>query len=155
MLLLRMLPAVCAIAYRSQPMASMLMLRRWRSPSVRMSIGAIVKGYGTHAFGKRFHNGSGVLQSEKFVKIGNPDNDLISTSYVERLNATTRLHMRRLTRLTLAFSKKHENFDAAVGLHFGFYDFVKRRATLKTTPAVATGIAQKPFSVGDLLEAIA
>ena len=41
--------------------------------------------------------------------------DLISTSYVERLNATTRLHMRRLTRLTLAFSKKRENFEAAVG----------------------------------------
>ena len=117
--------------------------------------GAIVKVYGTHAFGKRIHTQSGVLESEKFVKIGNPDTDLISTSYVERLNATTRLHMRRLTRLTLAFSKKRENFDAAVGLHFGFYNFVKRHSTLKTTPAVAAGVAAKPLSVGELLEAIA
>ena len=51
--------------------------------------------------------------------------DLVSTSYIERLNATTRLHMRRLTRLTLAFSKKRENFEAAVALHFAYYNFVK------------------------------
>ena len=67
---------------------------------------------------------------------------LISTSYVERLNATTRLHMRRLTRLTLAFSKKRENFEAAVGLHFAYYNFVKRHNTLRCTPAMAAGVAQ-------------
>ena len=68
--------------------------------------------------------------------------DLISTSYVERLNATTRLHMRRLTRLTLAFSKKRENFEAAVGLHFAYYNFVKRHNTLRCTPAMAAGVEQ-------------
>jgi hypothetical protein len=61
--------------------------------------------------------------------------------------------MRRLTRLTLAFSKKRENFEAAVGLHFGYYNFVKRHSTLKTTPAVASGIASNQWSVGDLVEA--
>src|SRR5437762_7516014 len=50
--------------------------------------------------------------------VGEPDADFISTSYIERLNATTRLHVKRLSRLTLAFSKKLENFQAAVGLHF-------------------------------------
>ena len=69
-----------------------------------------------------------------------PTVDLISTSYVERLNATTRLHMRRLTRLTLAFSKKRENFEAAVGLHFAYYNFVKRHNTLRCTPAMAAGV---------------
>jgi hypothetical protein len=89
------------------------------------------------------------------VKIGRPDGDLISTSYVERLNATTRLHMRRMTRLTLAFSKKRENFDAAMGLHFAYYNFVKRHNTVKTTPAVAAGVADKQWSIGELVEATA
>lgn len=117
--------------------------------------GAIVKVYGTHEFGERRYSTEGVLSSEKFIRTGNPDVDLISTSYVERLNATTRLHMRRLTRLTLAFSKKRENFDAAVGLHFAFYNFVKRHATLKTTPAVAAGVEQSKWTVAELVEATA
>ena len=71
---------------------------------------------------------------------GSPNERLISTSYIERLNATTRLHMRRLTRLTLAFSKKLENFEAAVGLHFAYYNFVKRHNTLRCTPAMAAGV---------------
>jgi hypothetical protein len=81
--------------------------------------------------------------------------DLISTSYIERLNATTRLHMRRLTRLTLAFSKKRENFEAAVGLHFAYYNFVKRHNTLRCTPAMAAGVTGSFWSVGDLVEAAA
>lgn len=117
--------------------------------------GQIVKVYGAYAFGERRYSTSGVLSAEKFVKVGRPDVDLISTSYVERLNATTRLHMRRLTRLTLAFSKKRENFEAAVGLHFAFYNFVKRHNTLRCTPAMAAGIAGSAWSVGDLLEATA
>ena len=84
-----------------------------------------------------------------------PTSTFISTSYVERLNATTRLHMRRLTRLTLAFSKKRENFEAAVGLHFAYYNFVKRHNTLRCTPAMAAGVTSSFWSVGDLLEAAA
>ena len=116
--------------------------------------GQIVKVYGSYAFGERRYSTSGVIAAEKHVKTGAPDVDLISTSYVERLNATTRLHMRRLTRLTLAFSKKRENFDAAVGLHFAFYNFVKRHSTLRTTPAVAAGVASAQWSVGELLEVV-
>jgi IS1 family transposase len=86
---------------------------------------------------------------------GNPEMELVSTSHVERLNATTRLHMRRLTRLTLAFSKKLENFEAAVGLHFAYYNFVKRHNTLRCTPAMAAGIERDFWSVGDLVEAAA
>ncbi len=92
---------------------------------------------------------------EKRPVIGNPDMDFVSTSYVERLNATTRLHMRRLTRLTLAFSKKRENFEAAVALHFAYYDFVRRHNTLRCTPAMEAGIEPSFWSVGDLLEAAA
>jgi hypothetical protein len=79
--------------------------------------------------------------------------DLISTSHVERLNGTTRLHMRRLTRLTYAFSKKLENFEAAVALHFAYYNFVRSHKTIRMTPAMAAGIERNFWSVGDLIEA--
>ena len=79
------------------------------------------------------------MSAEKKAIVGNPGSYLISTSYVERLNATTRLHMRRLSRLTSAFSKKRENFVAAVGLRFAYYNFVKRHNTLRCTPAMASG----------------
>jgi IS1 family transposase len=90
---------------------------------------------------------------EKRAVVGHPDMDLVSTSYVERLNATTRLHMRRLTRLTLAFSKKLENFEAAVALHFAYYNFVKRHGSLRCTPAMAAGIERDFLTVGDLIDA--
>jgi IS1 family transposase len=92
---------------------------------------------------------------EKRAVTGKPDMDLVSTSYIERLNATTRLHMRRLTRLTLAFSKKLENFEAAVALHFAYYNLVKRHVTLRCTPAMAAGVERDFWSVGDLVEATA
>ena len=85
--------------------------------------------------------------------MGNPDMDRVSTSYIERLNATTRLHMRRLTRLTLVFSKKFENFEAAVALHFAYYNLVKRHGTLRCTPAMAAGIERDFWSVGELIQA--
>jgi IS1 family transposase len=84
---------------------------------------------------------------------GDPERELISTSHVERLNATTRLHVKRLNRLTLAFSKKLENFKAAVALHFAYYNFVRRHNTLRCTPAMAAGIENDFWTVGDLVEA--
>lgn len=96
-----------------------------------------------------------VIGSEKTIMQGDPDYALISTSYVERLNATTRLHMRRLTRLTLAFSKRLENFRAAVGLHFAYYNLVRRHNTLRCTPAMAAGVESSFWTVADLVEATA
>jgi len=84
---------------------------------------------------------------------GNPEREFISTSHVERLNATTRLHVKRLSRLTLAFSKKFENFQAAVALHFAYYNFVRRHNTLRCTPAMAAGVERDFWSVGQLVEA--
>jgi IS1 family transposase len=96
-----------------------------------------------------------VIGMDKHRFCGRPDMGLASTSHVERLNGTTRLHMRRLTRLTYAFSKKRENFEAAVGLHFAYYNFVKRHNTLRTTPAMAAGIERDFWTVGDLVAAVA
>ena len=115
----------------------------------------IVKVYGSEEIDNRRYSPSGVISSEKKIFSGSPDVDLISTSYIERLNATTRLHMRRLTRLTLAFSKKRENFEAAVGLHFAYYNFVKRHNTIRCTPAMAAGVTNTFWSVENLVEAAA
>jgi IS1 family transposase len=95
-----------------------------------------------------------ISSAEKIVFAGNPNQDLISTNYVERLNATTRLHMRRLTRLALGFSKKLENFEAAVALHFAYYNFVKFHKTLRCTPAMASGVERSPWTVSDLVDAV-
>jgi len=62
---------------------------------------------------------------EKAIIIGNPVFGDISTSLIERQNLTMRMHSRRLTRLTNAFSKKLENFEAAMALHFAYYNFVR------------------------------
>ncbi len=118
--------------------------------------GQIIKTYGREEVSdNRRYSAPKFVSSEKKIVVGNPDERLISTSYVERLNATTRLHMRRLTRLTPAFSKKRENFEAAVALHFAYYNFVKRHNTLRCTPAMAAGVTGTFWSVGDLLEAVA
>ncbi len=119
--------------------------------------GQVIKTYGveTSVEAQRRYSAPAITAVEKKRIAGHPDFDHISTSYVERLNATTRLHMRRLTRLTLAFSKKRENFEAAVGLHFAYYNFVKRHNTLRCTPAMEAGVTPSFWSVGDLLEAAA
>jgi IS1 family transposase len=111
----------------------------------------IVKTYGHEEVNdNRRYSAPEFVSSEKKIITGNPNERLISTSYVERLNATTRLHMRRLTRLTLAFSKKRENFEAAVGLHFAYYNFVKRHNTLRCTPAMAAGVERDFWKCGRL-----
>jgi IS1 family transposase len=117
--------------------------------------GQIIKTYGTEESieAQRRYSAPAISSIEKKAVFGRPEFDLISTSYVERLNATTRLHMKRLARLTHAFSKKRENFEAAVGLHFGYYNFVRRHNTLRCTPAMAAGVEHSFWSVGDLLEA--
>ncbi|HUA00502.1 MAG TPA: IS1 family transposase [Candidatus Aquilonibacter sp.] len=94
-----------------------------------------------------------VVTTEKRRIIGRPNMRLASTSHIERLNGTTRLHMRRLTRLTYAFSKKLENFEAATALHFAYYNFVKRHNTLRVTPAMEAGIERDFWTVENLIEA--
>lgn len=93
-----------------------------------------------------------LVNIKKNIITGNPEDALISTSYVERLNLTTRHHMKRLARLTIAFSKKLENFEAAVGLHFAYYNFVKTHKTLRCTPAMAAGVERSALTVADLVE---
>lgn len=85
------------------------------------------------------------------VRIGDPDPDAISTSYVERSNLTVRMGMRRFTRLTNAHSKKLENLTCAVALHFAHYNFCRVHSTLKTTPAVAAGVTDHVWTLRELI----
>jgi hypothetical protein len=89
---------------------------------------------------------------KKEAKIGRPNPRHISTSYVERQNLTMRMHMRRFTRLTNAFSKKLENHIAAISLHFMYYHFVRIHQTLRVTPAMAAGVATSPWELTDIVK---
>ncbi len=82
---------------------------------------------------------------------GKPNPKHVSTSYVERQNLTMRMHMRRFTRLTNAFSKKFENHVAMVALYTVWYNFVKQHKTLKgITPAMAAGVTDKLWDMKDV-----
>ncbi len=88
---------------------------------------------------------------EKRVIQGQPDEAHISTSYVERQNLTMRMSMRRFTRLTNAFSKKVENLEAAVALHYMWYNFGRKHQSLQgRTPAMAAGVASRVWTVEEI-----
>jgi 3-methyladenine DNA glycosylase/8-oxoguanine DNA glycosylase len=87
----------------------------------------------------------------KTVVSGNPDPAHISTSFVERQNLTMRMHRRRFTRLTNAFSKKIENHCYAIALHFVYYNFVKIHKTLRVPPAMEAGLIKRLMSIEDIV----
>lgn len=86
-------------------------------------------------------------------RFGRPDRQRISTSHVERQNLTMRMCIRRLTRLTNAFSRKWENLKAALALYFAYYNFCRVHSTLRVTPAIESGLTDHVWSIGELLEA--
>ncbi|MGP1396851.1 MAG: IS1 family transposase [Inquilinaceae bacterium] len=85
---------------------------------------------------------------------GDPDIKHVSTSYVERRNLTMRMHIRRFTRLTNAFSKKIENHAYAIALHFMYYNFVRIHASLRMTPAMAAGVTDRRWEIDDIVALI-
>jgi IS1 family transposase len=123
---------------------------------MNVDYGMIIKNYGTDQgehHQERRYSAPAITFVEKREIAGHPDMDLVCTSHVERLNGITRLHMRRLSRLTHAFSKKLENFEAAVALHFAYYNFVRTHGSLKMTPAMFAGIERDFWTVSDLVKA--
>jgi IS1 family transposase len=87
-------------------------------------------------------------------QLGNPDLAKVSTSYIERQNLTMRMHMRRFTRLTNAFSKKLESHAAAVALHFMAYNLARPHKTLSNpyprTPAMASGVSDRVWTMQEI-----
>jgi hypothetical protein len=116
--------------------------------------GVLVKQYGTDADPRRperRYSPSVVIAADSMKVNGEPDEDKISTSHVERLNLTMRMSMRRYTRLTNAFSKKVENLAAAVAIHFMHYNFCRKHQTLGTSPAVAAGLTDHVWTLQELI----
>jgi transposase-like protein/IS1 family transposase len=96
-----------------------------------------------------------LLGQEKIMVSGRPDEDRVSTSHIERANWTLRGHLRRFTRLSNGFSRKKENLRAALALYFAYYNFCRMHKTIRMTPAMAAGLARKPWTLADLLGAVA
>ncbi len=111
----------------------------------------LVKLYGQDAEGEKRYSPPVCIAAERTPIMGRPDPKHISTSYVERQNLTVRMGLGRFTRLTNAFSKKLENHFCAVSLHFMYYNFARVHQTLKTSPAVAAGVADHVWSVEEIV----
>ncbi len=114
--------------------------------------GQEVKFYEAEPVGRGRYSPPHVYAAERIVIAGNPNKRLISTSLVERQNLTMRMSMRRFTRLTNAFSKKLENLQAAVSLHFAHYNFVRVHRTLRVTPAMEARVSNRLWSLDELVE---
>lgn len=83
---------------------------------------------------------------------GYPDANLVCTSHIERHNLSIRMAVRRMARLTNAFSKKWENHEYHLAIYFLYYNFCRVHSTIKTTPAVKAGITDAQWSIEWMLD---
>jgi transposase-like protein/IS1 family transposase len=119
----------------------------------RVDFAQLIKVYRAASEGEARYSPAEVASVEVVPVMGQPDPERICTSIVERSNLSTRMSLRRFTRLTNGFSKKWENHWAAIAVWFTFYNFCRVHKSLRTTPAMAAGIADHVWSVRELLEA--
>jgi hypothetical protein len=117
----------------------------------RVDFAQLVKVYGSPRDGEQRYSPAEVVDSVPCEIMGRPVRDKICTSHIERQNLSVRMGMRRMTRLTNAFSKKWENPQAAYSLWFACYNFCRRHATLRVTPAMEAGITGHQWGVAELL----
>jgi IS1 family transposase len=125
-------------------------------PAIRRGRGidyaTLVKVYGESEDGNKRYSPSEMVGTIETPLMGNPDEDRICTSHVERSNKTLRMQIRRLTRLTDGHSKKWENHEAAMSLFFAYYNFCRVHGTIKMTPAQKSGLTTDTWSLQRLLE---
>jgi IS1 family transposase len=111
----------------------------------------LVKLYGEAPEGQRRYSPAECIGARKTPIEGNPDPKHISTSFAERQNLNIRMHTRRFTRLTNAFSKKAENHAWSVALFTTYYNFVRIHKTLRMSPAMAAGVTDRLWEIGDIV----
>lgn len=114
----------------------------------------LVKMYGPTITAPGRYSPAECTGAKKVRVMGSPNIGDVSTSYVERQNLTIRMHMRRFTRLTNAFSKKVENHAHAVALHMMYYNFVRIHKTLRVTPAMAAGVVDRLWEIADIAKLV-
>lgn len=118
---------------------------------VYVDFAQLVKEYGRDVNDERRYSPPTCIGAQQVRRIGSPDPDHVSTSYVERQNLSLRMGSRRFTRLTNAFSKSIDNHVHAVNLHYWWYNFGRKHQTIKTTPAVACGLETRALTTLDLV----
>ena len=142
----------------------------WYEPAVRAAFGSercdygqIVKRYGvevnpTAPIASRRYSPAICTGATKYAVMGRPKMEYVSTSYVERNNLAIRQGMKRMARLTNAFSKRAENHAHAFAIHAMHFNYCRPHGTLtkkangtKTTPAMTAGLASRPWTVEDVL----
>ncbi len=111
----------------------------------------LIKLYGEAPEAQKRYSPAACVGARKRRIEGNPDPAAVSTSYVERQNPTMRMHMRRFTRLTNAFSKKFENHMHMVALYTVWYNFIRIHKTLRVTPAMEAGLSNTIWDMEDLV----
>lgn len=114
----------------------------------------LVKHYGSSPEGETRYSPAVCLGCDKQTVYGNPDEEHISTSYVERQNLTIRMQTRRFTRLTNAFSKKFENHCHALALFYMFYNFARVHQTLRCTPAMEAKVSDHIWTMEEIADLI-
>jgi transposase-like protein/IS1 family transposase len=120
----------------------------------RVDYGQVIKDFGSVTGEEaRRYSPPRLIGQEKIMVSGQPDEDRICTSHIERANWTLRGHLRRFTRLSNGFSRKKANLRAALALYFAYYNFCRMHKSIRMTPAMAAGVARKPWSLADLLAA--
>src|SRR5438552_678872 len=115
----------------------------------------MVKVYAAASDGEQRYSPAEVVDAIIVPRTGMPDYERICTSHVERQNLTMRMQIRRLTRLTNAFSRKWANLRASLALHFAFYNFCRPHKTIRVTPAMEAGLADHVWGIAELLSAMA
>jgi len=111
------------------------------------------KVYAAARDGEQRYSPAEVVEVVVVPKIGMPDYERICTSHIERQNLSIRMGMRRMTRLTNAFSKKWANLKYAYALWFAFYNFCRTHRTLRVTPAMEAGLTDHVWNLAELVAA--
>jgi IS1 family transposase len=110
----------------------------------------LVKVYSGDEAGRERYSPSEIVEAMPTPMMGEPKVEKISTSHIERSNLSVRMHTRRFTRLTNAFSKKLENMKAVLTLYFAWYNFCRVYQTLRVTPAMAAGNSDQVWSIEEM-----
>jgi IS1 family transposase/transposase-like protein len=121
------------------------------SLGTRVDYAQLIKVYAMNREGEQKYSPPEVIETVTKIQIGDPDPSRICTSIVERSNLSIRTSVRRLTRLTNAFSKKWEHLRAMLALYFAYYNFCRIHSSIRCTPAMESGLTQHVWELRDLV----
>lgn len=116
----------------------------------RVDFAQLIKNYAATQETTRYSPAQ-IISAEKKPRYGAPNLERVSTSHVERANLTVRMNLRRFTRLTNAHSKNPRHHVAMQAIFVAWYNFARKHETIRKTPAMAAGVADKQWTLAELL----